>query len=227
MLSVGLSLAQFLPVLPPEICITLWTALPSVGARNQGKAIWFPCENKEKCCVQGGLGSHTSFALVLMLESARDEALGKQIWRKGVREKLCFISQKNIIALPAPPPEAAISDPWDKSNRFLLFFLLPKLCSHSACSSVHMGSGSCLPALSSSLQLYLLTLPPPAPLLSMMCSPASCFLSFLYCLCATSLEDSSATTCSSLILSTPRLFLLLLRGEGALTGSFSRPAAYW
>lgn len=116
----------------------LQTALPSVGIRNQGKATGLPWDNKEKRWVRGGLGTHASLHSVFTLESAGDEALGKQVWRSGMQEKptCCLISQKTIIFLPALPLEAVISDPWDKTQLFSVVLpLLTKLCSCSGSSA--------------------------------------------------------------------------------------------
>lgn len=84
----------------------------------------------------------------------------------------CFIPQKTIITLLIPEINPTVFC----SSSLIQALLLQRFLHCSACSSVHGVLGRHLPASSSSsLLLYLITLPPLALLPSMMCLPSLLF----------------------------------------------------
>lgn len=105
-----------------------------------------------------------------------------RVWQE--RNMCSFISQKNIIVLPAPPPEAPfliheINTIVFCSSSFNQALLPQWLLQCSACGSAHGGSGRQLSASSFSSPPYLLTLPPAAPLMHDV-HPPSLLLSILF-----------------------------------------------
>lgn len=101
---------------PPENCFAL------CRDEKLGEMTGLALDNKEECQVWEGLETYASLNSALCRSQRGMKFLWNRIEGQACKEKkqqhAASFLRKRMLSLPAPPPEAAISDSWDKTNCF-------------------------------------------------------------------------------------------------------------